>query len=607
MRAGASFLILALVTPAFVVGCRSEAEPAPLIEPGGGDEGTMAHAPITEQVQQAVKKATAHAVRFQRSVDAGEPDRAQYLEARRWIAAAQPYFRLRAQMGSEVLVGPQRSIAEAGGALGGVDAAMTAGDREAAKPHLVQVVRALRLIDHELAINEIPPKEAAKALSDTAYELGLALMEAYPGVPSEPDAVRADLQGMLLSIDRGVAAIDKLVRNTAPIKAARESLLVDVAALGAIIGAAADSHQLTDRGALVRRTGTLGVKARAFAKAVGVEVKLPYSARRPVRNNGADEPIHAFVVPSPRVDLRKGDRKAMIAIGRKLFSDKRLSKGGVRACIDCHQPDKGYSDGQATAASLQPGVPITRNTPTLLYTSLHAAQLWDGLFASAEQQAIKVIHTATEMGLTGDQLVATLAADEAMKQAFAAAFEDGLVAKNVGRALVAFEIDAFVPADSPLDRFARGDDAALASEHRAGLDVFGGVGRCARCHVPPLFGGSRPPDFSVPIFAVLGVPEYPEAKRLDTDRGRGKVTKQALDEHAFKTPTVRNIAATAPYMHHGRFETLEQVLELYDVGGGRGRGLEVPNQDPDVRKLELGDARKKAVLTFMREALADPR
>jgi cytochrome c peroxidase len=169
--------------------------------------------------------------------------------------------------------------------------------------------------------------------------------------------------------------------------------------------------------------------------------------------------------------------------------------------------------------------------------------------------------------------------------------------QDIGRALAAFEASALVRGSAPIDRFARGDDAALSTDARAGLDVFVGKGRCARCHVPPVFGGSRPPDFTAPVFAILGVPAFPGAPTVDADMGRG--------DGAFRTPTVRNIDRTAPYFHNGRYATLDQVVDFYDRGGGRGLGLSVPNEDPEIRPLTLSPEDKRVLLVFMRDALAD--
>jgi cytochrome c peroxidase len=558
---------------------------------------------LTALVRGPIGTAITAAVAVERGIERGSPKRADYLALRRHVAAARPFIVLRAQLGSEVLLGPARTINEGGGALGALDAALFAHDMAAAGPYAVQVVRSLRLIDTELTRNVVRPTDVARALSDTAYELGLVLLEADPLVAFEPDAVMQDIKGLLDAIDAGAVALDDSSSAGADERLLR-TLRSGVAGLRRHLDEAPHAHLLQGRARLVRISGNIGVAARQFASALGHEPRLPYEARYPIDGNSINEPITPFTVPAPRADRRGGNHAAMAAIGQKLFFDKRLSKRAQRACSGCHKPEFGYSDARAHPPSLVAS-PIVRNTPTLLYTSLHAAQLWDGQLASAESQALKVIHTEAEMGLTSRQLEAAVSAVPEYAKLFSATFDDGVTAKNIARTLVAFEVSALVPASSPVDRFSRGDLEALTKDHLAGLDVFAGVGRCARCHIPPLFGGSRPTDFAVPIFAALGVPRTAKGKVLDTDPGRGKITERKLDHAAFKTPTVRNVHLTAPYFHHGAFPTLEDVVDFYDDGGGKARGIDLPNQDPDVRKLELGKERKRVLLVFMREALRD--
>ncbi len=239
--------------------------------------------------------------------------------------------------------------------------------------------------------------------------------------------------------------------------------------------------------------------------------------------------------------------------------------------------------------SLLPETPILRNVPTLLYAPLQAAQFWDGRALTSERQAVLVMHSKVEMGV--------------LESSFPR--PDVASVTEAAAALAAFQARRLVPADAPIDRFARGDEKALSDEDSAGFDVFAGKGRCARCHAPPLFGGSHPPDFSTPVYSVLGVPATPAGKELDSDRGRAAVTRRDLDARAFKTPTLRNVARTGPYFHNGAFASLELVVDFYDKGGGKGLGLDVPNQDPDVLPLRLDPAEKRALLRFLRVALAD--
>jgi cytochrome c peroxidase len=593
--------------------CREERAPDARERHATASAAESRGGPLDEQCIRTIKEANIAAADLATAIDGkgaldGVALRRSYVVMRRRIAAAAPYFRLHAELGTEVLLGPPRSLDETGGFLGLLDGALTSGARAEARRAMAQVVRALRLIDNELRLTPIAAREALQSMSDASYELGLVLLEAYPAVPDGSDAVLADARGMLEGIEAGALAILAIAPDKAEerAKGAVTELRDDAKPLRAALDKVAHAHELADRATLVQHSGAIGLGVRRLAQVLGIAVKLPYRAREPQAKNAADqELVTPFTLPAPRRDARDGDAAALAALGRALFFERRLSQGARRACADCHRPDQAYSDGLAVAPSLVADEPLLRNTPTLLYAPLHAAQLWDGRFASAERQAIKVIHTASEMGLKSGELVGAVSSVPELEARFREVFADGVTEANVARALAAFQVEALVPGTAPIDRFARGDDAALSSDMRRGLDVFVGVGRCGRCHVPPLFGGSRPLDFAVPVFATLGVPERPGARRLDSDAGRAAVTHNVIDQGAFKTPTARNIERTAPYFHHGRFRTLEEVVDFYDLGGGRGAGIDVDNQDPDVRPLKLGDERKRALLSFMREALSD--
>ncbi len=221
-----------------------------------------------------------------------------------------------------------------------------------------------------------------------------------------------------------------------------------------------------------------------------------------------------------------------------------------------------------------------------------------------EAQALAVLHAPAEMGLSADELAQAVEREPALAVRFVAA-KQPITAGNIGAALAAYENATVSPANAPLDRCARGAASALPADERAGLDVFAGRGRCTRCHVPPLFGGTRPPDFSTTIYSVLGVPADAAGKTLDDDLGRAHHTHRAREARAFKTPTVRNSAATAPYFHNGVYATLAEVIDFYDKGGGRGLHLEVPNLDPDIVPLHLTAEEKRVLTIFVTQALRD--
>ncbi|MDI3288918.1 cytochrome c peroxidase [Polyangium sp. 15x6] len=602
-----SALVLAAL---FLAGCPDEPEaPAPADAGAPQDAGAVLPespiSPLSRIVEEPARRGLGALEALAAAMPQGRGDSdSHYLDLRRALAAGAPLWRRPESLGGEVVFGPPRSVDEGGGALLRLDAALVHGDAAAARTEMRTLERALRLFQNEA--RRIPPAPGivAHALSLAAYDLGALALESMQGVPEGSAAVLADLRGTLDFIESAAAAL--ATPGTAQTPAALDSVKEATRPLRARLDAAKTADDLDDRAGFALATGRLGVALRRLVAAAGATVRLPYRARFPVAKTDADEPVSALTLPAPRSRPRStgGDEAPWVALGRKLFFDKRLSKNNARSCATCHVPEKGFADGLPRPPSLDPAVTL-RHTPTLLYAPLHAAQLWDGRTLTPERQALGVIHARAEMGLEPGELVTAIESAADLRALFQTLPTPGVTPDNVGRALAAFESEVFVPGDAPIDAFARGDETALSPLHRRGLDVFAGKGRCARCHIPPFFGGSRPLDFAVPIFAVLGVPDKPGGTALDPDRGRGAFTSRPADEGAFKTPTTRDVARTAPYFHHGAFRTLEEVVDFYDKGGGKGFSLPVPNQDPDVRPLGLSADDKRALLAFLREALLD--
>ena len=498
--------------------------------------------------------------------------RPSYLTLRRSIGKAMPLTRDTAPQPAEVIIGPRVVIGETAGVLSELDLAMNSGDCAVQRSHAFQIEQALLLIESE--ITRRPPSSATivRGLSEASYLLGATILESTAGTPDAEDAVLADVQGLMAALSDGARAL------------ASEAHLDDrVAPLLAPFA----KTELVDRASLVLATGAIGEAVRSMGKTLGITQSTLYPQLRP------EGSFHALTLPQSHI---RPDAK-LAALGERLFYEPRLSRGRARACTGCHDPARAYADGRVLPGSLDPKQPLTRNTPSLLYAPLAAVLQWDGRIRTADAQALNVIHAKAEMGLAGPELVAVLRGDAAYAKSFGDAFSDGLNEANVGLALAAFEQSKLTPANAPIDRLARGDATAWTIDMARGLDVFAGKGRCARCHIPPTFGGARPPDFTAPVFGVLGVPRAPGSKTLDSDRGRG--------DGAFRTPTVRNVAATAPYFHHGAYPTLEEVVELYDKGGGRGLGIAVPKQDPDIRPLALTAEERRVLLLFLRDALLE--
>lgn len=618
-------LIGALAAACAGAGCRDQAPPPPAGAIASASAQAKAAAPGEKREEEIVAERANSAAAGLRAAGAASATHPAYLALRRAIAAGAPGWRRESGAWVEPLLGPPRSMNEAGGAMLLLDSALEQGDRAGAERQLVQIERALTVLKHAASRGRTSPAVASAALSDAAFDLGVIALEANAGAPAGGAAILADLQGTLDAVERGAAAL-----ASAPGKGVDANVLAgelaavraQIEPLRARLNGITSSNELVDRASFVMGTARLGVAVRRFAGALGASPKLPYRARVPVADNTASELISVLTVPAPRLPAPSSNPAAsggsaaprgqaapgaeapdLADLGRRLFHDRRLSRGDVRSCATCHDPARGFADGLPTPRSLDPAVTL-RHTPTLLYAPLHAAQMWDGRTLTPEQQALNVIHARAEMGLTAQELVEKLAVLPEYRGAIDPD-PKGDGASAVARALVAFENERLVPADAPIDRFARGEEGALSADERAGLDVFAGVGRCTRCHVPPLFGGSRPRDFAVPVFAVLGVPTDEKGKTLDADRGRGAVTGRAADERSFKTPTARDVARTAPFFHHGRFATLEAVVDFYNRGGGRGLGLTVENQDPDVRPLKLTPEQTRALLVFMRTGLLD--
>ncbi len=313
-----------------------------------------------------------------------------------------------------------------------------------------------------------------------------------------------------------------------------------------------------------------------------------------------------------------GHSDALAALGRALFFDARLSGNGTRSCATCHQPERAFTDGLTRRTSLVAGaadipnrvetlVSLARNTPTVVNAGLQPASFYDQRATYLEDQITDVMANAAEMGHSADAAAQRLDRDPQMRARFAAVLgpSDTVVTSlRLRRALAAY-LRSLQSLDSRFDRAVRGEQGALAPEERAGFTVFMGKARCGTCHFAPLFNGATPPLFTDAEVEVIGVPgNGARGAAIDSDVGRMAVTSMPTHRGAFKTPTLRNVALTAPYMHNGRFRTLEEVVDFYDAGGGAGMGAHVPNQTLPADSLHLSRGEKRALVRFMR-ALTD--
>jgi cytochrome c peroxidase len=287
--------------------------------------------------------------------------------------------------------------------------------------------------------------------------------------------------------------------------------------------------------------------------------------------------------PSARADPKAEQ------LGERLFHDTRLSGTMTRSCASCHQPSQLFTDGLPVNTVINGAQKLPRRTPTLINAALQPAQFADMRAVTLEQQVTDVIGSAREM--QGD-----LSVDSARISGDSAYGTKPLSTKNIVCYLAAY-VRSLTYLNSRFDQFMRGDHSALTGEEIAGFNLFMGKGRCGTCHYMPLFNGAFPPFFDRMDAEVIGVPGRNGA--IDADPGQFGIVPAAPLMHAFKTPTVRNSARFAFYMHNGTFSSLQQVLDFYNKGGGQGQGLAVPNQTLSPTPLHLSKSECAAIIAFI--------
>ncbi|GAB3992361.1 cytochrome c peroxidase [Spirosoma daeguense] len=337
-----------------------------------------------------------------------------------------------------------------------------------------------------------------------------------------------------------------------------------------------------------------------YQKRLGIQV---FDEKRPLRSDA--ETLFAANVFDPdayasTVDARMN--KAKIELGKRLFNDPILSSNGARSCAGCHQADKAFTDGMPRNVTLNGQKSIGRNTPTLLNVALQAGHFYDLRSASLEDQSFDVIHNTDEMhGSLANAAKKIQQNDDyvaLVKKAFPL-YEGTVEPIHLQNALAAYE-RTLVSLDSRFDKYMRGKKTALSAEEIHGFNLFMGKAKCGICHFVPLFNGTVPPNYRDTESEVIGTPATSVGQRIDPDMGRYVHTKLDVLKYAFKTPTIRNIAYTAPYMHNGVYATLEQVVDFYDKGGGNGLGFGLDNQTLPEDKLNLSAVEKKALVAFMK-------
>ncbi len=296
----------------------------------------------------------------------------------------------------------------------------------------------------------------------------------------------------------------------------------------------------------------------------------------------AAEPLGLKPVPVPQDNPQAPEK---IELGKQLYFDKRLSKDDTVSCASCHDPKFGFSNGERFATGVG-GAKGGRSAPSVINSAYYKQQFWDGRAASLEEQALGPIANPIEMALPVEDAVAKLNKIGGYKSSFRKVFGTDVTADGIAKAIAAYE-RTVISGNAPYDKFKAGDESALSEKAQHGMKLFFGKANCSACH-----GG---PNFSDSGYHNIGIGM--DAKEPDV--GRVAISKLGGDTGAFKTPTLREIARTAPYMHDGSLATLVDVINHYDKGGIANEYL-----DEELFELRLTSIEKAALLAFLTEGLS---
>jgi cytochrome c peroxidase len=302
---------------------------------------------------------------------------------------------------------------------------------------------------------------------------------------------------------------------------------------------------------------------------------------------------------SPYADAASTPQK--IALGKKLFYETSLSRSKNMSCATCHQPDKAFADSKKTSIAQIHDNAIGRNSPSILYAAFQRSFFYDLRAQDLENQIESVFKNPKEFNLTDQELQQRLKLNSALASDFTLAFnsEPAITTYNVRNAIATY-VRSLMPFSSRVDDYFMGA-GYLTSNEINGFNLFAGKAKCATCHFIPLYNGTIPPWFNTTESEVIGVPTKDEWKNatIDGDVGRYAFNQLPQLKFSFKTPTVRNIEKTAPYMHNGVYTNLDQVLKFYELGGGKGIGVDLEYQTLPFDNLQLTKTEKQDIIRFL--------
>lgn len=306
-----------------------------------------------------------------------------------------------------------------------------------------------------------------------------------------------------------------------------------------------------------------------------LELKVPFKQKSSAIRSDAkhiyDKNVFNVDFFAPGADAYYSAQKAKL--GELLFFDPILSDNNQRACASCHKPDMAFTDGLVKSTAFEREKDLARNSPTVINSGFQKKTFWDQRASSLEDQLDSVINNADELHSSFENVIDKINSSpeyvELFHKAFSKTKKNGITRQDVKNAIGVYE-RTVNGLNSRFDQYMQGDVTKLSQQEINGFNLYMGKARCGTCHFAPLFNGALPPFYEITDHHSIGVPakDTMEKYKIDADPGMSKLTGNTFTKFSFKTPTVRNSALTAPYMHNGAYKTLEQVIEFYDHAGG---------------------------------------
>ena len=288
-------------------------------------------------------------------------------------------------------------------------------------------------------------------------------------------------------------------------------------------------------------------------------------------------------------------------LGKILFNDASLSKNNNISCASCHIASKAFTDGKVTSVTNIHNNSVQRNSPTILYAAFQKSFFYDLRSQDLENQIESVMKNPDEFDLTPKQIKKKILANPTLSNLFTKAYptKKEITPYEIRNAIAVY-VRSLMPFNSKIDQYFRGETTLNESESN-GFNVFTGKAKCATCHFIPVYNGTIPPWFNNTESEVIGVPKTNIWKNavVDEDLGRYNLNQLEPLKYSFKTPTIRNIEKTAPYMHNGVYDKLEEVIKFYELGGGNGIGMNLAYQTLPFDNLQLTPKEKNDLISFM--------